>query len=238
MKSIINAESKIQVFRIESARISFELMADSLSDLKLALRELENNPKSFSFGKTATRRVWEFIDWAFRFGSVISQLKGFRHKDPRFKNYELIHRDIENARNFIQHLNSSIPDLPGVSFPVLGAVLWSSEDRNTSFAFALGTLAPGTEINSLGFEISVGKYVDNIAISYESKTLVLNLVYQTANSVNEYLNEWIANSHFIGDDDLLPTILSVGPLSLRENPEGYKYTRAKYSITRHSSVKE
>ena len=160
MKSIINADSRNAVSRIEAARLSFEILSDSLNELKQSLRSLEGNREKFEIGKLTMRRVWEYIDWSFRFASVMSQIRGLKHKDPRFKALESDLLNIEFARNFIQHLNSEIPKTADVSYPVSGCILWSSADRKIAFASCMGTISKGMHMNTLTYDKVEGKYVD------------------------------------------------------------------------------
>ena len=152
MKAIENISDRIIIYSVEAARFSYKMMESSFSDLQKLLSSIEDDTLTNDIALYVFKYAWQFIDMSFRFGRMLAQIRGLKHKEVGFKGVEKALVDIEKARNYIQHLNSKIPEVSKEIYPILGAVSWASKDKQKSFTVALGAMPTGTSFNSLSFD--------------------------------------------------------------------------------------
>jgi len=190
-----NTLDRTSIYLIEAARFSHFICEESFDDLLRALRDYEKKRDNLT-ALYITRNAWQFIDSGFRFVRLLEQIRGLKHKDPRFKSCEQAVKKIEPFRNFFQHLNSSIPQIKSDTNPMLGAVSWSAEDLKTTFVAALGTLPPGTQVHSLGFDQDLGNFGGDVVIEADNSSLNISQTRADLLKGYDYLHDWlIAGGH-------------------------------------------
>lgn len=236
MKNLRNITNRQIVYRIEAGRFSYLILSESYNDLTAALLTTETEGVDCRKAVTAFRNAWQFIDNAFRFSTVISQIKGFRHKDERFKIVEKTAVQIERARNFIQHLNSGIPGLSDEIYPILGAISWPSRDGKSSYTISLGALPDGTHFNSLGYNKEEKAYKPDILLDVDTFSVNLSESFRAMTSGSEYLNEWLSAQEMIAEQDITPNFMVAGPLD--NVPSNMKFVRAKIKVNNQNSTEQ
>jgi hypothetical protein len=202
----MNKFDRITIYSVEAARFSYKMMASSFSSLQDTLDAVENNGATRGIDLAIFMSAWQFIDMGFRFGRVLAQVRGLRHKDESYKNVEKALIDIEKARNYIQHLNSQLSQLAGEIYPILGAILWASKDKQKSFICALGAMPEGTHFHSLSFDTVKKEFVDDIILNIDTFAINLTRCNQQMKDGIEYLTVWANENGYSFTDDSSPGI--------------------------------
>ena len=169
----------------------------------------------------AYKAAWQLIDYAFRFLTVVSQIRGLKHGEPRFESARRALPSVEQARNFVQHLNSGIPTLSDETYPILGALTWSSDGGKRSHVLSLGRLPKGTQFHTLGYDTEAEAYVDEILLCVDTFTVRLGWMFALVDGCYGYLNEWLADQGLLEDAEFQPNMMTVGPLGSIEGSQRF-----------------
>lgn len=234
MKAIKNTIDAQTVYRIEAARLSFELLSEAFDALKatlMAIEKKESHEQTHQDALNATKFALQFIDCTHRFFAVLSQIKGFKHKDDRFKKAEVYARRLVGARNFAQHLNDEIPKITAETYPILGAVSWASENQLTSRTISAGTLPPGTTFHTLAYDTTKHCYNKSVVFNIGNLQIDLSETHYSMNQVHSYLCEWLVESDLVSDQDVIPNSLVAGPMGDMPSSPTARYFRAKFVVT-------
>lgn len=227
MKSLMKIDDRMSVYKIEAARFSFIMMEKSYQNLISTLRIIENESTPNESVVEAIMQVWQFVDMAFRFFRVFSEIRGIKHKDQRVVNCKKANAKLTQARNFIQHLNTMIPKVTEEIYPILGAISWASKNLNYSFVITLGTHPKGTSFHSLPYEKSKHKFMDDIALNVDTISVSIKEVYQAMQTANIYLSEFLVAENYLSNDELIPFKAKIN--SLNFGAVGTNFTRVKFS---------
>ncbi len=222
MRQLQNITDRKLIFRIGYVRAAFSSMSRSFKRLRETLEMVEKTGVTIGLTMAALDDAWLYIDHAFRFAKGVGQIKGLKHSDPRFK---LAQRDIiqlEKARNYTQHLDSELMDLPETSYPVLGVISWSSDNGQCSLTISLGALPTGTEIHSLPFDQNTGAYVPNIILNAGNFSVDISRSMAVQSKCHDYLEEWLLSSDMLSSDDLGAFILSIPKISAGVSKKRYQ----------------
>jgi len=230
MKEIANISDRIVIYSVEAARFSYKMMEASFCDLQELLRSVENNALTNEIALSAFKYVWQFIDMSFRFGRMLAQIRGLKHKEMGFKNVEKALVNIEKARNYIQHLNSQVPVVSKEIYPILGAVSWASKDKQKSFTLALGALPTGTSFHSLSFDTMSKEFMDDIILNIDTFSVNLTECSKLMCSGFEYLNNWIDTNGYSSTKDIEPNIAIVPALNF--DAPSKRYLRVKFDFNK------
>jgi len=226
MKTLRAAVDRKEFFKIEAARISYEILSSAYEELTGFLRQFEKDDRTYPVALAAIRQAWQFIDYSFRFMRIVDQIRNLAHKDPRYKNAAKCLEHIEKARNFIQHLASGIPKQVSVVYPVLGVLAWASESREKSFTLSLGTLPPGTHFHTLAYDREKERYAGGFHIYVDTFNVNLTESFSKIKGCSEYLNEWLQTNKMLSDTELIPTLMEADALNVQAD---YRYVRVLMS---------
>ena len=212
MKVLKNLSDRKNMYRIEAARVSYLICESSYNELRNLLTEFEDRAPSFSDAIVALRLVWEFVDFAFRFLSVINQIKGLKHKEQAYQLAQDSKNNITKARNFFQHLNTSIPIAGDYIYPIAGAIVWPSRDRTKSYILSAGTIPNGTFLHSHKYDQQEQKYLDEVILNFDTFSVDIQDSYIKLSGAQKYLDEWLDEKNCLDDKDLDPTYLTFSSL--------------------------
>ena len=212
MRTLKQLADRKAAYRIEAARISHAVLADSFKSLRLTLDGIVVNGCDMSTALQAYKDAWQFVDYTFRFLTVVGQIRGLKHRDTRFVSAQRVLPSIERARNFVQHLNSGIPTLSNETYPILGALTWSSDAGQQSHVLSLGRLPEGTQFHTLGYDTHEHAYVNEILLCVDTFTVSLGKAFSLANGCYDYLCDWLEEQGLLEDSTLVPNVMTVGPL--------------------------
>jgi hypothetical protein len=189
MKSLKHLTDRKAVYRIEAARISFEVLSDSFNGLRQTLQGISGTECDVATALKAYKEAWQFVDYTFRFLAVVNQIRGLKHRDPRFVTAQQSMPEIERARNFVQHLSSGIPKLSDETYPILGALAWSSDGGQKSHVLSLGRLPKGTQFHTVAYDTHEGAYVKDVLLCVDTFVVRMDRAFSLAVGCYEYLND-------------------------------------------------
>lgn len=213
MKFISSSLDRKEIYKIDAARYSYLIISLSFTELIDCLRKVEKDKKSLSNGLTAIRLAWQFIDYGFRFSRLLRQIRNLKQNDPVYKISNRRLQNIEKARNFIQHLNSSIPKADYIMYPVLGAISWPSQDLQKSFTLSLGTFPSGTHFHSLAYDRHEQHYIDTINISIDTFSVNIKESYGLLSDCSAHFEAWLSSIGILTDIDAKPNIIETPALN-------------------------
>jgi hypothetical protein len=228
MKSLSQLTDRKAVYRIEAARISFQVLSDSFNDLRQTLQSISGTECDVPTALKVYKDAWQFVDYTFRFLAVVSQIRGLKHKEPRFASAQRSLPEIERARNFVQHLNSGIPTLSDKTYPILGALAWSEEGGQKSHVLSLGRLPQGTQFHTVAYDTHQGAYVDEVLLCVDTFTVSLGRAFSLAIGCHEYLCDWLASQSLLEGVNHQPTVMTAGPLG--EVPGARRFRRVRFVV--------
>ena len=209
----MNKFDRMTTYSVEAARYSYKMMASSFSSLQDALDSVEHSGATTGIDLSIFMSAWQFIDMGFRFGRVLAQVRGLKHKNENYKKVEKALIDIEKARNYIQHLNSQLSQLTGEIYPILGAISWASKDRQKSFICALGAMPEGTSFHSLSFDTVKKEFLNDIILNIDTFSINLTQCNQQMEYGIEYLTTWADENGYLLTDDSSPSIAIIPALN-------------------------
>jgi hypothetical protein len=233
MKAIVNTADSQSIYRIEAARISFELLNQAFNELKMtlvAIEEKEKSQYSFQDALNVVKLAFQFVDCTHRFFTVLSQIRGLKHKNEIFKNAESYAKKLAVVRNFAQHLNDEIPKITNETYPILGAISWASDDHAVSRTISLGTLPPGTSFHSLAYDTKEQCYNKSIVFNIGNLEIDLTETHNAMVSVQSFFYDWLLEHKLLSDQDVVPNVMVVE--SLGGIPNTARYVRAKYLVNK------
>jgi hypothetical protein len=229
MKAVTNAVDSQSVYRIEAARLSFELLNqafDELKDTLIAIEQKESFEYEYKDALNVIKFGLNFVDYTHRFFTVLSQIRRLKHKNERFQAAEIYAKKLVRVRNFAQHLNDEIPKMTNETYPILGAISWASYDRSTSRTISLGTLPSGTTFHTLAYDTKEQVYNKSIVLNIGNLEIDLTETRNSMVLVQQYFSEWLTENHFLSDEDVLPNVLVANQLEVPSNTA--RYLRAKF----------
>lgn len=208
MKALNANSERKDIFRIDAARHSFLIIQSCFQDLAASLKAIENGNDSNQQALLAFRDVWQIIDYAFRFCSLLSQIRGLKHSDVRFKQCEKCYTEILKARNYVQHLDTTIPTIPDESYPILGTISWSTQNRTKSITLSVGSHPKGTQFHSLIYDTVNGVFLNGIILNFETFGINILKTIERTKSGHEYLNEWLIANDRLSVIESKPSIFT------------------------------
>ena len=176
------------------------------------------------------KSIWQFIDMSFRFGRILAQIRGLKHKESRYNNVEHALVSIDKARNYIQHLNSQISSVSDEIYPILGAVSWASKDKQKSFTIALGVLPTGTSFHSVSFDTRSKEFISDIILNIDTFSVNITASNKSMQSGFEYLSEWLDANGYSSPKDPVHNIAVVPALNLGVTTK--RYLRVKFDFNK------
>ena len=132
MKALKSLRDCKLVYRIEAVRISYEILSDSFASLRATLNGIDGKGCVRQTALGAYKHAWLFIDYVYRFLTVVSQVRGLKHQDPRFVAAQRALVDVQKARNCVAPQLWNPPEVSNETYPILGALAWASSDGKTS----------------------------------------------------------------------------------------------------------
>lgn len=208
MKALNATCDRKEVFRIEAARYSFEIIQACFQDLYTSLQAIEQGDTSSSQAIMAFRNAWQVIDYAHRYCTLLSQVRNLKHKDARYKTIERCQEKVGKARNYIQHLTTSIPNIPDESYPILGTLSWSSDSRRKSITLAIGSLPKGTQLHSLALDTKEFVFSSGVFIHFDSFNINLEKTVTQIKQGHTYLCEWLETNNLLSSVESAPSVLT------------------------------
>lgn len=202
MNKLQNIPDKKLIHLIEACRISYSISEHSYENLYQALHKFNDHEQKFDL--SIYLNAWSLIDSLHRFGDCIKNVRGFSHKDERYKSFSSYLLEINIFRNYMQHLSApktSIKLMSDDTYPVMGALTWSL-DGSISRTIAYGTLPVGTNFNTLGYDTEIGKYLTDIKIGCLDKELSLMKSIELAKICYLYFEEFLISSSYISNEKL------------------------------------
>ena len=208
MKQLSNISDRADIARIESIRVSYQICYDAFEELCELLKSNDQKP-NFSEVIKLLRKAWELIDFANRFATLLIQMRGMKHKDPRMKALIDLKPTIDEMRNLVQHLTTELLSLPANPAPVLGALTWTSADRLTGRTACVGYLPSGTNVNSAAFDRTTGLLVPDIILNAMDHAINLSETMNVLKGANEQFQELLISNSWLGDEESKPSIFDV-----------------------------
>jgi hypothetical protein len=206
MKALNANSERKDIFRIDAARYSFLIIQSCFQDLTASLKFIENGDNSNQLALQAFRAAWQIIDYTFRFCSLLSQLRGLKHSDTRFKRAERCYLEVEKARNYVQHLNTTIPVIPDESYPILGTISWPAQNKTTSITLSVGSHPKGTQFRSLIYDTVKGEFVNGIILNFETFGINILKIMDQVEAGYGYLNDWLIANDRLSNIESKPSI--------------------------------
>jgi hypothetical protein len=222
MNKLQNITDKRSIYLIEAVRISYSISEHSYENLYQALHKFNDNEQKFDL--SIYLNAWSLIDSLHRFGDCIKNIRGFSHKDERYKRFSGHLSEINIFRNYMQHLSAPKTSSKLISddtYPVMGALAWSL-DGSISRTIAYGTLPVGATFNTLGYDTEIGKYVTDIKIGCLDKELSLMKSIELAKECHLYFEEFLALNSYISNEKLDASKIIMGTSDVKaimEKPE-------------------
>lgn len=217
------------MLRIEAARIAYALLKRAVLDLQATLADIPSHQTvELGVALIALEKAWAFVDWTHRYATVVSQIRGFRHKDKRYKDLEITAKKVKRMRNYIQHLNSEIPKSDLDIYPISGALSWPSPDRKNCQTLSVGMLPEGTHFHSLPFDISQKAFTGGTTLYSAKHQLDIDQTMNDVTECNQYLTEWLENEKMLQELDANPSFLSVIVPNDLVPPNGERFMRVRF----------
>ncbi len=76
-----------------------------------------------------------FIDFAHRFGTLIDSIPLIKKSSTQLKLLRSVLKNVEKARNHLQHLRGDLSSDKDIRYPILGLLQWSNGQTNYILAF-------------------------------------------------------------------------------------------------------
>lgn len=227
---------RITTYGIEAAKYSYKIMESSFSEMQNHLDKIKDETVSDDIALFVFKSIWQFIDMSFRFGRLLAQIRGLKHRESRYCNAEHALVSIQKARNYIQHLNSQIPSVSDEIYPVLGAVSWASKDKKKSFTMALGMLPTGTSFHSLSFDTRSKEFLSDTILNIDTFSVNITACNKSMQAGFEYLTEWLDANGYTSPKDPVHNIAVVSALNLGAKTK--RYLRVKFDFNKKRESKE
>ena len=214
MKQLQNLYDRKQIYLVEAARLSFFILKKSYDELIKTLREIEVNSRvNYEQSILSTQNVWQFVDYSYRLFMLMGQIPGLSQRDTRYQVAQRNSKPLDDARNFFQHLNSSVSKLEEKSYPLIGAIAWPSSDLKSSFVITMGTLPAGTQLATIAYDTWQKEFTPHIWLHFGNFAFNVSDCFSTMQKLNEYLNDWLKKLGALSANDGSPTFMAFGTKS-------------------------
>ena len=123
-----------------------------------------------------------FIDFSHRFGTLVDSIPLIKKNSVQLKKLRNILKDVEKARNHLQHLRGDLSADKEIRYPILGALQWSTSEVGYILAFTqpiefdiIGmsydlveeNWENTLEYNILDLKINLGKVLKEMKLTYD-----------------------------------------------------------------------
>ncbi len=175
-----NLEPRSVLF-LDGIRYSTELV-------DLAFRRLERNLEIIANHKAdegdlgfliveAISDAWAFVDSYHRLRGLIQQLPGLKQKQPKLQIFLRQSVQIDDLRNYIQHLRTIIDEFVETKMPLWGSVSWTRRDPETGIQ-ENHIIIPGTYFNDCRvtgcvFDSHIGEFIEKLVLEVGLKRVDL-----------------------------------------------------------------
>jgi hypothetical protein len=190
------------------------MLESAYNDLENCISSINKNSHKESQVIKAITIAWQIIDISFRYINILSMIKGIKHKEPSYRRAEHFIEQIEVFRNYYQHLNTEINDLPlGIS-PIMGVVSWSTEEEQRTNTITIGTIIKGTVIDTQPYDTKDKRFINGVVFSILNQTISLSELYQVFEGANKYFNSWLLSNDYLGNEQNSPTFFTSQSLDI------------------------
>src|ERR1700730_5905885 len=152
----------------------------------IELKSFESSiDKSIDIGEAAAIPLIDsvaFIDFAHRYGTLIDSIPLIKKNSVQIKLLRNILKDVEKARNHLQHLRSDLSADKEIRFPILGFLQWSNGQTSYIIAFTqpIEFEIPGMsyDLKNKNWESSLEYNVINVRINLEKILTEMKSTYE------------------------------------------------------------
>lgn len=116
-----------------------------------------------------------FIDFAHRFGQTVDALPRVSKKSPELSQLRSALKNIEYARNHLQHMRGDLGSNESLDYPILGSISWIEDE----WCFSIAAAQPiAAAFASIAFDLQRGQWVGRVQYTVKRVPIELSLTLE------------------------------------------------------------
>jgi len=186
-------------YSIESYELAWTRLAQTLDSLNRSTNDADLGPLIVA----ATSDAWAMVDSAHRLLRLLNHAPKMKKKEPELQLFRRGTKEIEDLRNFFQHLGSEIAKFLKRSRPLLGTIKWvaPSDDPNERLLYMIvpGTFYDQVQVVGMSFDTWQGRYTQGVVLEAGHTEIDLADLNDLVERFVRWYTDWFGRT-FTGDD--------------------------------------
>lgn len=196
MKEMTDQRRRQIVFCFDTLSLCFGMAKVCASRLRRTLEEIEvihrDGADYEDLLDSAFLDAWSVVDLCHRIRRVIQSTPGIKQSEPWLQTFLRWSAEIEEARNYVQHLDSGLPQLPKQWTPIMGTLSWASFlDPLSCWTTMFGSLEDGVTNNSISFDTIEGKFAQEVELAVGNRRIPLLAICDRIEKLRGDLTDWV-----------------------------------------------
>lgn len=156
-KAMTEQRRRQTLFSFDTLSLCFGMVRLAAKRIQTSLQDVESCKQAGSDYEEALDAAfldaWSVVDVCHRIRRIIACTPGIKQREPWLQSFLRATEEIEELRNYVQHLDSTIPSISSPWTPVMGTLSWvSSYDDQTCLTTMLGSLENGVTNSSITYD--------------------------------------------------------------------------------------
>lgn len=196
MKEMTDQRRRQIVFCFDTLSLCFGMAQICSSRLRRSLEDIEVKLRDGcdyeDLLDSAFLDAWSIVDLCHRIRRVIKSTPGVKQSESWLQSFVRWSAEIEETRNYVQHLDSGLPQLPKKWTPIMGTLSWASFlDPLSCWTTMLGSLEDGITNNSVSFDTVKGEFSHEVELTVGNRRLPLMAICDRIAKLREHLADWV-----------------------------------------------
>jgi len=191
---------------LDGIRYSIECYELAWRRLEQTLDSLSRSADNADLGPlivAATSDAWTMVDSAHRLLRLLDHAPKLKKREPELELFRRRTKEIEDLRNFFQHLGSEIARFSKRSRPLWGTIKWvtASDDPNERVLYVIvpGTFYDQLQVLGMAFDTLEGRFIQRVVLEAGHTEIELADLNALVERFVRWYTDWFGRT-FPGDD--------------------------------------
>lgn len=197
MKNMTEQRRRQTVFSFDTLSLCFGMVRLAAKRIQISLRDAEACKQADSDREEALDAAyldaWSVVDVCHRIRRIVSCTPGIKQRAPWLQSFLRATEEVEEFRNYVQNLDTTIPGISAPWTPVMGTLSWVSfHDDQTCLTTMLGSLEDGVTNNTISYDTVNRCFARKIELTLGTQRLSILDLCDRIEDLREDLKDWVA----------------------------------------------
>lgn len=151
--------------------------------------------------------AWSIVDMCNRIRDLVQSTPSLSPKHPSIQVFIRATTKVDELRNYVQHLQSEIPQIPSQSYPLWGSISWvSASNSRKCFTIVAGSLLTGVNAPGCSWDTVDKRFSSHLELFAHTLNVDLILIAEKLRALKAHLKTWVEAQPFLQRKTDQPTV--------------------------------